>query len=57
MPQCSYPSLVSMLSVSDPDIMNILIDMCNIDTTILITRKDEARQVMSNPPHNAKSVS
>ena len=45
-----------MITVANPDIMNVLIDMFNIDSTILIENKDEARQVMANPPVNTKNV-
>ena len=46
-----------MITVNDPDVMNILIDVRNIESTLLIAEKGEARQVMSRPPTNARSVS
>ena len=58
MPVCSYPTVLSLLEVSDPDVMNTLIDMCSVETTILIKDKAEARRVMGDrPPRNAKNVS
>ncbi len=58
MPRCSYPTVLSMIDVNDPDIMNIMIDMFNIESTILIRDAKEARSVMGNkPPYNARNVS
>ena len=49
---------MSMIEVSDPDVMNMLIDMCSVETTILIRNKTEARSVMGDvPPRNARNVS
>ena len=57
MPHCSYPNVLSMVEVNDPDVLNMLIDMCSIETTILIRDKREARQVMGDrPPRNARNV-
>ena len=46
-----------MITVNDPDVMNILIDVRGIENTLLIAEKSVARQVMSRPPTNARSVS
>ena len=46
-----------MITVNDPDVMNILIDVRSIENTLLIAEKGVARQVMSRPPTNARSVS
>ena len=46
-----------MITVNDPDVMNILIDVRSIESTLLIKEKGVARQVMSRPPTNARSVS
>jgi chromosome segregation ATPase len=54
-PQCRHTCFIDMITVANPDIMNVLIDMFNIDSTILIENKDGARQVMANPPVNTKN--
>ena len=47
-----------MIEVRDPDVLNMLIDMCSIETTILINDKREARHVMGDRPlTNARMVS
>ena len=46
-----------MITVNDPDVMNILIDVRSIESTLLIGEKSVARQVMSRPPTNVRSVS
>ena len=49
---------MDLMDVADPDIMNCLIEMCNVDCVLLIADKAEARRVMfENPPPRAKSVS
>ncbi|XP_011410337.2 PREDICTED: structural maintenance of chromosomes protein 6-like [Amphimedon queenslandica] len=54
LPRCQYPALVDMISVSDPDIFNILVDMSSIDSMLLVENKDEARRLMDRPPRNAR---
>ena len=45
-----------MISVSDPDVFNILVDMSSLDSVLLVERKDEARRLMDHPPRNARTV-
>ena len=50
--------MFDQIVVDDPDVMNTLIDLNNVDTVLLIADKAEARRVMyGNPPTNSTSVS
>ena len=49
--------MLSIIEVSDPDVSNLLVDLCGIESIILIAKMDEALNVMGkNPPMNVKSV-
>ena len=49
---------MSMIEVADSDVMNMLVDMCNVECTLLIHDKTEARHIMNErTPRNAKAVS
>ncbi|KAL5481928.1 hypothetical protein EMCRGX_G022203 [Ephydatia muelleri] len=43
-PQCSYPTVLQMLEVPDPDIQNCLIDLCSVEETLLIESAQDARR-------------
>ena len=50
--------MFDLITVDDPDVMNTLIDLNNIDTVLLIADKAEARRVMyDHPPSKSTSVS
>ena len=49
---------MSMIEVADSDVMNMLVDMCNVESTLLIHDKTEARHIMNErTPRNARAVS
>ncbi|XP_046388328.1 structural maintenance of chromosomes protein 6 [Ischnura elegans] len=58
--QChSYPSLMDMLEVSDHVVTNCLIDLAQIETTLLVECPRAAREMMKdarNVPRNCKKV-
>ena len=41
-----YPTIVEVLDVREPDIVNLLIDQCSVESVLLIERGEEARNVM-----------
>ena len=46
-----------MLDVRDPTVMNVLIEQCGVETTLLIERRDEASRVMNRArPQGASST-
>ena len=58
MPQTPYPTVLDMLDVPDPDVLNALIDQCQVETILLIEKRQEAAHTMENVrPPKAKKVS
>lgn len=47
MARCSYPTVLQMLEVPDPDIQNCLIDLCSVEETLLIESAQDARREMN----------
>ena len=45
-------TVFDVLDVRDPIVMNVLIEQCNVETTLLIEKRGEANHVMNNvrPP-------
>ena len=46
-----------MIIVNDADVRNILIDVCSIESTLLIVEKGVACEVTSRSPTNTSSLS
>ena len=57
-PRTQYPTVLDMVDIADPDIINILIDECRIDTILLIERRSDAERVIEvERPPGAEVVS
>ena len=53
----SYPTVYDMLNVDDPDIMNVLIDQCHVESILLIEERAVAADVLVHlRPVNAKAA-
>lgn len=49
--------MFDVLDVRDPIILNVLIEQCNIETILLIEKREEANWVMNRDrPHGASSA-
>ena len=49
--------MYDVLDVQDPIVMNVLIEQCNVETTLLIERRDNANHVMNHiRPQGASSA-
>ncbi len=55
-PPSRYTTLLDMLDVRDPDIMNTLIDQVDVESVLLFQRRSEAAHVMERvqPPRASK---
>ena len=57
-PRCSYPTVLDMVDVADPDVLNTLIDQCSIESILLIEKRAEASHVIEHQRiRGVKSVS
>lgn len=56
-PECKYPTVLDMLDVEDPNILNVLIDQLNVESILLIQSREEAsRVIVHHRPKKARSA-
>ena len=56
-PQCNYPTVLDLLDVKNPNVLNVLIDQLNVESILLIKDRVEASHVIvRQQPRGAKSA-
>lgn len=56
-PECHYPTVLDILNVEDPNVLNVLIDQLNVESVLLIESRSEASHVIVHQqPRGAKGA-
>ena len=56
-PQCNHPTVLDLLDVREPNVMNVLIDQVNVESILLIRTRSEANRVITHErPRGAKAA-